>query len=161
MDFKDLKRLVDLVEKANVSHVSIDENGTKIEIKKEFSSSSQSVVIPQQQFSQFQQAAPVAPQGNTQAPDSSENPEKAKKDDNVIEFKSQMVGTFYTSSSPESPPFVKVGDSVESGKTLCVIEAMKLFNEIECDCSGVIEEICVKNEQAVEFGQTLFLIRKA
>ena len=71
-----------------------------------------------------------------------------------------MVGTFYQSSSPDSPAFVNVGDKVKKGSVLCVIEAMKLFNEIESEDSGTIEKICVSNEQAIEFGQTLFLLRK-
>lgn len=156
MDFKELKRLVDLVEKANVSHLSIDENGTKIEIKKELNTINQSVVLPQQAFQPVQAPA----QAPVEAPVAKKQAEPIK-DENLIEFKAQMVGTYYSASSPDSPAFVKVGDSVSEGTTLCVIEAMKLFNEIESDFSGTIEQICVKNEEAVEYGQTLFLIRKA
>ncbi len=148
MDFKELKKLVDLVENAGISHLSIDENGTKIEIKKEISSS-QTVTIPQVPM-------PVVPAA-TQV-DSAEKPKAL--DENIIEIKAQMVGTFYSAASPDAAPFVKVGDKVSSGSVLCVIEAMKLFNEIECEHQGTIEEICVTNEQPVEFGQTLFLLRK-
>ena len=152
MDYKELKRLVELVENAGISHLSIDENGSKIEIKKELQGQT-SVVLPQ---------APVAaPVAAAPAPAAAEPAEKsASNDPNVIEIKAQMVGTFYQSSSPDAPPFVKVGSKVNVGSPLCVIEAMKLFNEIESEHAGTIEEVCVSNEQAVEFGQTLFLLRK-
>ena len=71
-----------------------------------------------------------------------------------------MVGTFYTSSNPETPAYVKVGDSVKEGQVVCIIEAMKIFNEIESEFSGIIEKVCVENSTPVEYGQELFLIRK-
>ena len=152
MDFKELEKLVALVENAGISHLSIDENGTKIEIKKEVSPSYQ-MTLPAQ--------APVAQQLVAPAPVATNEPAApAAKDENLIEVKAQMVGTFYTASSPDAAPFVKVGDSVSSGQVICVIEAMKLFNEIESEVSGVVEQICVSNEQSVEFGQTLFILRK-
>ncbi len=152
MDFKELKRLVDLIEKANISHLSIDENGTKIELKKELNNNANTVVIPQQPVV----AQPVAPAA---AP--AETPKESKKEDpSLIDITAQMVGTYYNSPNPESPAFIKVGDTISSGQIICIIEAMKLFNEIESDQDGVVEEICVKNEEPVEFGQTLFRIRK-
>jgi acetyl-CoA carboxylase biotin carboxyl carrier protein len=149
MDFKELEKLVTLVENAGISHLSIDENGMKIEIKKEASPSYQ-MTVPAQ--------APVVQQPVVPAPAATD--QSVAKDDNLIEVTSQMVGTFYASSSPESAPFVKVGDTVSSGQVICVVEAMKLFNEIESEVSGVVEQICVSNEQSVEFGQTLFILRK-
>ncbi len=151
MDYKELKRLVELVENAGISHLSIDENGSKIEIKKELASQT-SVVVPQ--------APTVAAPQITAAPADNSASEAPASDPNVIEIKAQMVGTFYQSSSPDSPAFVNVGDKVKKGSVLCVIEAMKLFNEIESEHSGTIEKVCVSNEQAIEFGQTLFLLRK-
>lgn len=150
MDFKELEKLVTLVENAGISHLSIDENGTKIEIKKEASPSYQMTVPAQAPVAQ-PQVAPAA---------INEPAAPAAKDENLIEVTAQMVGTFYTSSSPEAAPFVKVGDVISPGQVICVIEAMKLFNEIESEVSGVIEQICVSNEQSVEFGQTLFILRK-
>ena len=150
MDFKELEKLVTLVENAGISHLSIDENGTKIEIKKEASPSYQ-MTVPAQ--------APVAQP--LVAPAATNEPAvPAAKDENLIEVKSQMVGTFYTASSPDAAPFVKVGDTINPGQVICVIEAMKLFNEIESEVSGVVEQVCVSNEQSVEFGQTLFILRK-
>ena len=80
------------------------------------------------------------------------------EDPNTVSVNSPFVGTFYRSPNPESPPFVKVGDTVKKGQTVCIIEAMKLLNEIECDKAGVIKEILVENGQAVEYGQPLFVI---
>ena len=152
MEYKELKKLVELVENAAITHLSIDENGTKIEIKKEIQET-QSVVLPQTV------SAPVV-QAAAQAPLEQASKEEAQKNKNLTEIKAQMVGTFYQSANPESPAFVKVGDKIEKGKVICIIEAMKLFNEIEAEEDGVIEEICVPNESAVEYGQTLFLIKK-
>ena len=153
MDFKEIKRLISLVEEANISHFSIEEDGVKMEVRKEFNTVAQApVVIPAPQAV----AAPVAAEPE---------PELFPKEDSVsvapgvIEVKSEMVGTFYISPSPDTAPFVKVGDSVSSGQVICIIEAMKLFNEIESDESGVIEKVCVENGQPVEFGQVLFHLR--
>ena len=152
MDFKEIKRLVELVETAGISHLNLDENGTKIEIKKEVSSTT-SVVLPQN-VPATPAVAPIAPAATPvqAAPE--------QQADNLIDIKAQMVGTYYHSPTPDSPPFVKVGDKIDKGSVLCIIEAMKLFNEIESEESGEIAEICVVNEQAVEFGQTLFRIKK-
>ena len=154
MDLKEIKRLIALIENANISHFSIEEDGTKIELKKEFSNSPQptSVVLPQTQAPAI---APTLPSSEQDAPT-----ETTKSNTNgLTPIKSQMVGTFYAASSPDSPPFIKVGDTVENGQVICVIEAMKLFNEIESETTGIIEEICVKNGDPVEFGQPLFLVR--
>ena len=154
MDLKEIKRLISLIENANISHFSIEEDGTKIELKKEFSNALQttSVVLPQTQAPAI---APIPPSSEQEAP-----PETTKSNTNgLTPIKSQMVGTFYAASSPDSPPFIKVGDTVENGQVICVIEAMKLFNEIESETTGVIEQICVKNGDPVEFGQPLFFVR--
>ena len=153
MEYKELKKLVELVENAAITHLSIDENGTKIEIKKEIQETN-SVVLPQAAV-----ATPVA-QPPVVAPVEQQEPAAKIKDNNLIEIKAQMVGTFYHSANPDSDPFVKVGDSIKKGSIICIIEAMKLFNEIEAEEEGIIEEICVANEAAVEYGQTLFLIKK-
>ncbi|MCK4306594.1 acetyl-CoA carboxylase biotin carboxyl carrier protein [candidate division WOR-3 bacterium] len=89
--------------------------------------------------------------------------EKKQKDEDIhrdegVSIKAPMVGTFYNSSSPETPPYVEVGDKVTVGKAVCIIEAMKVMNEIESDVSGTIVEVLVKNEEAVEYGQPLFLV---
>ena len=154
MDLKEIKRLITLIEDANISHFSIEEDGTKIEVKKEFSNVPQTtaVVLPQTHAPSI---IPTPPSSEQNTPI-----ETTKSNTNgLTPIKSQMVGTFYTASSPDSPPFIKVGDTIENGQVICVIEAMKLFNEIESETTGVIEEICVKNGDPVEFGQPLFLVR--
>ena len=159
MDLKDVKRVIQMVEEAQISHFSMEIEGTKIEVKKEWTGPSQTVhhhsipmAMPSQPHAAHPTATPVAPA----APASTEQP---KKDDKLIPIKSQMVGTFYSASKPDAPAYVKVGDAVTPGKVLCVIEAMKLFNEIECEISGTIEKICVENASPVEYGQELFLVR--
>ncbi len=150
MDLKEIKRLVQLVEEANISHLSIDSDGTKIEIKKELGQAP----FPQQYQTHAIHHAPVAP---ALAPVVAETPVDAEA--HLTPIKAQMVGTFYGSPSPDAPQYVKVGDRVKEGQVICIIEAMKLFNEIEADQSGVIEKVCVSSGNAVEFGQPLFLVR--
>ena len=147
MDHKEIKRLVELVEDANITHLSIEQNDVKIEIKKEGAAPVVPIQIP----------VPAAP---VSVPVASDSPAPAPANDGLIEITSQMVGTFYAGSSPDAAPFVKVGDTIQPGDIICIIEAMKLFNEIESDVSGVIEKMCVKNGDAIEFGQCLFLLKE-
>ena len=156
MDFKEIKKLVELVEEAQITHLGLEEDGVKIEIKKEVPSQSTSVVMPAS-------PAPVAQMAAVAATQSSGNGshQEEPKASNLVEVKAQMVGTFYDSPNPDSPPFVKEGDSVKSGQILCIIEAMKLFNEIESEVNGTIEKVCVKLGDSVEFGQVLFLVKPA
>ena len=93
-----------------------------------------------------------------------EHPKESKSDNkksNLYELKSPLVGTFYAAPKPDAPPFVDIGDKVKKGQTLCIVEAMKNFNEIECEVDGIIEEICIKNSELVEFGKVLFKIKLA
>jgi acetyl-CoA carboxylase biotin carboxyl carrier protein len=152
MNLKEIKRLITVIEESNISHFSIEEDGTKIEIKKEncVPLSTSSIVIPQQQsppVNTVPAAVPVTDETSDAIPEG------------LTAINSQMVGTFYASPSPESAPFVKIGDTISDGHIICVIEAMKLFNEIESEVAGVIEKVCVKNGDPVEFGQPLFLVR--
>jgi acetyl-CoA carboxylase biotin carboxyl carrier protein len=152
MDLKEIKRLIQLVESSQISHFSIEEEGVKVEIKKELAGpaqSTQSYVLPQMTAPQ----AGVAPSPVEAAPAVEEN------DPSLIAVKAQMVGTYYASPNPESSPYVKVGDKISKGSVVCIIEAMKLFNEIEAEISGTIEKVCVDNAAPVEYGQDLFLVR--
>ena len=151
MDLKKIQRLIRIVEDANISHFSIDEDGSKIEIKKELP---QTVSAPVSTFH-----IPASPQSPSIPPQDASEPTPPSVDPSLTPINAQMVGTFYTSASPDAAPFVKIGDSISKGQTLCIIEAMKLFNEIESDVDGVIAEICVKNGETVEFGQPLFYIK--
>jgi acetyl-CoA carboxylase biotin carboxyl carrier protein len=153
MDFKKIKKLVSLVETSDISSLSVEEDNLKVEIKREgqtiISQPAATVQAP------IQVAAPLPPVETAPA-----NSEPAPtKDSGLTEVKSPMVGTFYASPNPESPAFVSVGSTISKGDIICIVEAMKLFNEIEAEVSGTIEEICVENGAPVEFGQTLFLVR--
>ncbi len=143
MDLKEIKRLIQMVEEAQITHFSVENNGVKVEIKKEFSSPVVAHVM-----APVAVAAPVAP---VVVPE--------KKDDKSVAIKAQMVGTFYASPNPDAENYVKVGDKVKKGQVVCIIEAMKLFNEIESDYSGTIVEICVENGSPVEYGKELFRVR--
>jgi len=101
---------------------------------------------------------PAAPEVQPTAPPA-ESPAEQNPDEDLVEIASPMVGTFYSASDPESPPFVDVGTRVSRGMVVCILEAMKVFNEIKAEVSGTIERILVKNADAVEFGQPLFLVR--
>lgn len=149
MDLKQIKRLIEMVEEANISHFAIESDGTKIEVKKEFSAPVQAIAPVVSQVSHTVAApAPVAPAAVEKS-----------SDDGLLAIKAEMVGTFYAAPNPESPSFVQKGDRIQKGDPVCIIEAMKLFNEIESDVAGTIEKICVENGAPVEYGQTLFLVK--
>ena len=156
MDIKYLKSLVKLLDESNLSELEIEEEGGRIYLSKSGSGevvSHQPIVMPQ--------AAPqaVAAQVPTpSAPAASEAPAPAASS-NFHEVTSPIVGTFYKSPSPDSPAFVSVGDKVQAGQTLCIIEAMKVMNEIESDISGTIESIVLSDASPVEYGEVLFHIK--
>ena len=150
MDLRKLKTLIDLVSDSNVSELEITEAEGKVRIVK-----SSSAPIAMQQQPVVTMAAPPADQSAAPAMPASEPVFVAE---NLHAVKSPMVGTFYRSASPGAKPFVEVGDIVKEGDTICIIEAMKILNEIESDKSGVVSKILCQNGQAVEYGQPLFLI---
>lgn len=147
MDINLIRRLVKLVETSGISELEIDENDSRIYISKYGSAAPGPVNYT---VAQMPQAAPApAPQAATVV-------EHAEK---LHEIKSPIVGTFYRSPAPDADSYVKVGDRVEQGSVLCIVEAMKLMNEIECDISGTVEKILVDNGKPVEYGQVLFLVK--
>ena len=158
MDLRKLKTLIDLVSDSNVSELEITEAEGKVRIVK--SGPSQAMHVAQPVVSAAPVAAAVAPAPvvvSAPAPAPAvEAAAAAESDDHVV--KSPMVGTFYRSSSPEAAPFVEVGTQVKEGQTICIIEAMKILNEIEADKSGTITQIVAQNGQAVEYGAPLFVI---
>lgn len=155
MDLKEIRQLIKMVESSGISELEIEEKDKKVKISK--NSSGQPVV--QQMLPSAPQMAVSAATPPAQA-ESSSTPQ-SKRPDNVLEVKSPMVGTFYRSASPDSDPYVDIGKAVKTGDVLCIVEAMKLMNEIESEISGKIVEILVDNAQPVEFNQVLFLIEKA
>ena len=150
MDLRKLKTLIDLVSESNVSELEITEAEGKVRIVK-----SGGAVV--QQYVAAPMQAPVAPTAPVAAPVAElPSPAAAAPTGHVV--KSPMVGTFYRSSSPGGKPFVEVGSHVKEGETICIIEAMKILNEIEADKSGTVTRILGENGQAVEYGQPLFVI---
>lgn len=150
MDLKKLKKLIELVETSNISSLSIEEDQSKIDIRKDVAP-----IMPQGSIPQVAPAiAPQPPASESVAPTPSDS------DPGLTPIPSPMVGTFYSAQSPEHPAFVTVGQSIAAGDVVCIVEAMKLFNDIESEISGTIEKVCVSNGDAVEFGQPLFMIRQ-
>ena len=154
MDLKNLKKIVEMVENANISHLSIEDDGTKIEVKKKLEAAPVTTISHTVPAAQPVAPAPAQPQAVEQP-----KSDNIEDDPNIKVIKSDMVGTFYASPKPEDPPFIKVGDTVKNGDTICIIEAMKLFNEILSEVDGVVEKVLVKNAEPVEYGQPLFLVR--
>ena len=156
MDLRKLKTLIDLVAESDISELEVTEGESKVRIVKSGAPAAQGqIVMMQPQGQPMAAAAPAAPAALSAAPAPAESA-PVEPAGHVV--KSPMVGTFYRSSAPGSPPFVEIGSVVKEGDTLCIIEAMKLLNEIDADASGTIRQILVENGQAVEFGQPLFII---
>lgn len=152
MDLRKLKTLIDLVAESDIAELEVTEGESKVRIVKSSAiPQNQMVMVPQQGVQQFSAPAVHAPAAAPAAPAA-----PAEPTGHVV--KSPMVGTFYRSSAPGAPAFVEVGSTVKEGDTLCIIEAMKLLNEIDADLSGTVTKILVENGQPVEFGQPLFVI---
>ena len=151
MDLRKLKKLIDLVEESGISELELTEGEEKVRISRALMQSA----APVTHYVSAPAPAPALASSATAAPLTSE-PVAAEVQGHIV--KSPMVGTFYRSSSPDSKAFFDVGSKVEVGETLCIIEAMKLLNEIESDFAGVIKEILVENGQPVEYGEPLFVI---
>ena len=147
MDLRKLKKLIDLVEESGIAELEVTEGEEKVRIVKNGGRSGGEYVMMQPQHMQQALAAPAL----AAAP-----PAPAQPEGNIM--KSPMVGTFYRSSSPDSKPFVEIGDTVKKGQTVCIIEAMKLMNEIEADHDGVVKAILVENAQPVEYAEPLIVI---
>ncbi|CAN5419394.1 acetyl-CoA carboxylase biotin carboxyl carrier protein [soil metagenome] len=152
MDLRKLKTLIDLVAESDIAELEVTEGESKVRIVKS-STAPQNQMVMMQPQAMHQQYAPAAAPAMA-APVAAVV--SAEPQGHVV--KSPMVGSYYSSSAPGNPPFVEVGSVVKEGDTLCIIEAMKLLNEIEADASGVIKQILVENGQPVEFGQPLFII---
>ena len=151
MDLRKLKKLIDLVQESGIAELEITEGEEKVRISRA-GNAVQTAVMTMPQATTMMAAAPAAaaaaPAAAPEAP--------AEPEGHVV--KSPMVGTVYRSSAPGAKPFVEIGQSVNAGDTLCIIEAMKLLNEIEADQGGAIKSVLVENGQPVEYGQPLFLI---
>lgn len=154
MDLRKLKKLIDLVEQSGIAELEITEGEEKVRISRGIMSGAIAAQTPAHHAMPMMQAAPAAPVAV--APATLPEPETAAPEGHVM--KAPMVGTFYRASAPGAKPFVDVGQSVAAGDIVCIIEAMKLLNEIEADQAGVIKAVLVENGQPVEYGQPLFVI---
>ncbi len=158
MDLRKLKKLIDLVEESGIAELEITEGEEKVKIVKGGSGGKEGVVLSPLAPA----ASPPAAQAVTvsaatvAAPASTQGEAPTSLEGHIV--KSPMVGTFYRSGSPGAKPFVEVGDTVKAGQAICIIEAMKLMNEIEADKDGVIKAIMVENGQPVEYGESLMMI---
>lgn len=155
MDIAYLKKLVKIVEQSSVDEIEIDEEGLKVRVAKNQHHNSvpvQMPVVPQMM------ASPVAKQSTAETPVVAAPEPAPAKESKLIEIKSPIVGTFYRSPAPDADVYVEVGTVVQPKQVLCIIEAMKLMNEIESDVSGRIVKILIDNAKPVEYNQTLFLI---
>jgi acetyl-CoA carboxylase biotin carboxyl carrier protein len=164
MDLKEIQNLIKFVAKSGASEVKLEMDDVKITIKTGGEDKEPTYIqqmpmqqqMPQQQMPQQQQQQSAPAQ---EAPASGGNQEKATEDDSrYVTVKSPIIGTFYRKPSPDKPVFVEVGDTIKEGDVLCVIEAMKLFNEIESEVSGKIVKVIVDDSSPVEFDQPLFLV---
>jgi len=153
MDTKEIQRLLDYIAKSPLAEVSIETEGLKVSVKKN------SAVAPVVTVAAAPAPVAAAPAAAPAAPATA--PAAAPVADNLYTVKSPMIGTFYRAAGPDKDNFVEVGSEIAPGKTLCMIEAMKLFNEIDSEVSGKIVQILVDNASPVEFDQPLFVVEKA
>ena len=160
MEYKQIQELIKTINKSNISELSIEEGEFKIVIKQELAAPAQYVSMPQmsmpmQQAAPQQSAAPAAQQASAPA---AEKPAAPAASSNTTTIKSPMIGTFFRSPSPDKPVFVNIGDEIKAGQVLCIIEAMKLFNEIESEVSGRLVKVVADDSSPVEYDQPLFII---
>lgn len=170
MDLNELKKLIKIIDESRVSEIEIEQEGTKNQGRLRLRISKYPFGTTSFQASAHAPAAiyPAAPSTGMVQFESPETIERSKTErpldtvdmGNYVEVKSPIVGTFYRSPSPDAEPYVQVGSVVKPGQTLCIIEAMKIMNEIESEINGKISKILVENAQPVEYNQTLFLIEK-
>ena len=153
MDLRKLKKLIDLVQESGIGEIEITEGEEKVRISRQGAAATPVIMA-----APSLQAMPLPAAGAAEGAAGSAAAPQPPPAPTGHQLKSPMVGTFYRAPSPGAPPFVEVGQSVSKGQTLCIIEAMKLLNEIESDVAGTIKAILVENGQPVEYGQPLFLI---
>lgn len=160
MNIKEIKELIETVCQNGITELEVERGGVRVRIRKEGApvpSATSLVSNPGLSASHVAQPVNIFKEGSTIKPPSENT--GATTDDDLVVVRSPIVGTFYRASNPDTEPFVKLGDVVESGRVLCIIEAMKLMNEIESEVSGEVVKIYLDNGEPVEFGQSLFGIR--
>ena len=164
MDFKQIQELIKMINKSNIGELTIEQKDFKVTIKQKEEHITQVLSSPAAtSFAPPTQQTIAAPQHISipAAASSAEKPKAATPATNLVTIKSPMIGTFYRKSAPDKPNFVEPGDEVTKGKVVCIIEAMKLFNEIESEISGKIIKVLVEDASPVEYDQPLFLVEPA
>jgi acetyl-CoA carboxylase biotin carboxyl carrier protein len=159
MDFKQIQELIKMINKSNIGELVIEEKGFKLVIKQKEEPAQNVYHAPIAASPVAMPAMAAAPAAAQQAATTAaEKPRAEQAADNLVTIKSPMIGTFYRSSSPGKPPFIEVGDEINTGKVVCIIEAMKLFNEIESEIKGRIVKVLAEDASPVEYDQPLFLV---
>jgi acetyl-CoA carboxylase biotin carboxyl carrier protein len=164
MDFKQIQELIKMINKSNIGEVTIEEKGFKLTIRQKEEPVQNVIAAPVQtapMMTALPQMAAAQPAVHTTAPAAEKAKATEAAADNLVTIKSPMIGTFYRSSAPGKPAFVEIGDDVTPGKVVCIIEAMKLFNEIESEVKGRIVKVLVEDASPVEYDQPLFLVEPA
>ncbi|MDR0933937.1 MAG: acetyl-CoA carboxylase biotin carboxyl carrier protein [Burkholderiaceae bacterium] len=158
MDLRKLKTLIDLVAESQIAELEVTEGDSQVRIVKNAAAPAQPILMQPPAMAQYAVGAPLPAAAPAPAPAAApaEPAPPAEPQGHVV--KSPMVGTFYAASAPGNPPYVEVGSTVRQGDTLCIIEAMKLLNEIEAEVSGTIKQVLVENGHPVEYAQPLFII---
>lgn len=166
MEIKEIQDIIKLVNKTDLTEVEIENKGFKLKIRRKqpesnviYTSSQPQMLPPQAPVAPADPPEAPAPSPQASAPAKSDAPEaSAPETEEHYTFKSPMIGTFYRASTPEADPYVKVGDRIEKGQVVCIIEAMKLFNEIESEIEGKVIKVLVEDAQPVEYDQPLFIV---
>jgi acetyl-CoA carboxylase biotin carboxyl carrier protein len=159
MTVDEIRELIALAAETGIAELEVQRGDNRVRIRRaSFASPQEIVVAPSGYAPSPYQAAAFAPPAAAPAPEATEPPPPAV-DPKLVLVKSPIVGTFYEAPSPDAAPFVRTGERVQNGKVLCIIESMKLMNEIECEVSGIVESKLVMNGQPVEYGEALFAIR--
>lgn len=154
MNKKRVEEILELMEKYGLTEIDVEEEGVKIHLKKGTGANSAHIIQQPMHIAM----PPIAHHSAPAVPNAPSHQEAEKNKKNLLEVKSPMVGTFYRAPAPDAAPYVDIGQAIKEGDVLCIIEAMKLMNEIKSEVKGKIAEIFVENGQAVEFGQVLFLV---
>lgn len=160
---QELREIIRLIDQSSISEFTFENNGTMVKIKKpigEHTTKKQEISVEEVHIEEKQKETPdVTPRITKQTEEKSVETEVVEEDESIVEIVAPMVGTFYRKPSPESDPYVKVGDSIEEETVVCIVEAMKLFNEIEAETTGEIVDILVDDGELVEYGQPLFKVK--
>ncbi|MCD8540992.1 MAG: acetyl-CoA carboxylase biotin carboxyl carrier protein [Leadbetterella sp.] len=159
MDTKEIQKLIEFISKTDLSEVKIETSDLKIQVRRGGFEAPKVIAAPSQP--QVVYAEPVLQVAAPKAPEAKPEAAAAPSGSKLVEIKAPMIGTFYRSAGPDKPPFVEAGDEISAGKVICILEAMKLFNEIESEISGKIVKILVDDATPVEYDQPLFLVEPA